>query len=224
MFSATSASLMLVGSSVSMAPGEITVVRMLYGLTSWRSPSENISTAALVAAYTALPGRTLWPATDDTLMMCPAICAFICGSAAPMPYSTPLILTSTIWSQSATFLPFQRRMRHQARVVKHHVDAAIGFDGGIDQVLHLGKLRDIGDEGQRFAALGIDLCGQCIDAISAACAQHHGRTQGAEMPRGRLAQACAAPVNTTTLPAILLLMLRVLFFTVEKKFRVRHAV
>ena len=28
-------------------------------------------TAALVAAYTALPGRTTWPATDETLMMWP---------------------------------------------------------------------------------------------------------------------------------------------------------
>jgi 4-carboxymuconolactone decarboxylase len=38
------------GSSVATAPGEMTVERMLYGLTSWRSPSEIISTPALVAA------------------------------------------------------------------------------------------------------------------------------------------------------------------------------
>src|SRR6516165_8564126 len=29
------------GNSVATAPGEMTVVRMLYGLTSWRSPSES---------------------------------------------------------------------------------------------------------------------------------------------------------------------------------------
>ena len=33
------------------------------GFTSWRSPSDSMRTAALVAAYTALPGRTLYAAT-----------------------------------------------------------------------------------------------------------------------------------------------------------------
>jgi hypothetical protein len=56
-----SGSVMLFGSSVATAPGEITVVRILYGLTSCRSPSESISTPAFVAAHSALPGRTLCP-------------------------------------------------------------------------------------------------------------------------------------------------------------------
>ena len=34
-------------------------------------------------------------------MMCPAFCCFICGSAAAMPYSTPLMFTSIIRSQSS---------------------------------------------------------------------------------------------------------------------------
>src|SRR5438034_5270199 len=33
--------------------------------------------------------------------MCPDFCCFICGSAAAIPYRTPLILTSTIRSQSS---------------------------------------------------------------------------------------------------------------------------
>ena len=37
------------GSSVATAPGEMIVVRMLYGFTSWRSPSESTRTACLVA-------------------------------------------------------------------------------------------------------------------------------------------------------------------------------
>ena len=40
----------LFGSSVATAPGEITVVRMLYGFTSCRSPSDSARTACLVAA------------------------------------------------------------------------------------------------------------------------------------------------------------------------------
>jgi hypothetical protein len=35
----------LFGNSVATAPGEITVVRMLYGFTSWRNPSDMIRTA-----------------------------------------------------------------------------------------------------------------------------------------------------------------------------------
>ena len=48
------------------APGEITVVRMFQGFTSWRSPSEMTRTANLVAEYTAPPGRILWPVTAAT--------------------------------------------------------------------------------------------------------------------------------------------------------------
>jgi hypothetical protein len=35
----------LFGNSVATAPGEITVVRMLYRFTSWRNPSDMIRTA-----------------------------------------------------------------------------------------------------------------------------------------------------------------------------------
>ena len=48
--SAMSGSLMLFRSSVATEPGEITVVRMLYGFTSCRSPSASTRTACLVAA------------------------------------------------------------------------------------------------------------------------------------------------------------------------------
>ncbi len=41
------------GGTVATAPGAITVVRMWYGFTSWRSPSERARTACLVAADTA---------------------------------------------------------------------------------------------------------------------------------------------------------------------------
>ena len=47
--SAISGSVTLSASSVATAPGEMTVVRMLYGLTSCRSPSEITRTAVLVA-------------------------------------------------------------------------------------------------------------------------------------------------------------------------------
>jgi hypothetical protein len=66
-----SASVMLFGNSVATAPGEMIVVRRFHGLISCRSPSEITRTAVLVAVYTALPGPTLWPATDETLMKWP---------------------------------------------------------------------------------------------------------------------------------------------------------
>lgn len=45
---------------------------------------------------------TLWPATEARLMMCPVRCRANTGNAAATPYSTPLMLTSTIWSHSST--------------------------------------------------------------------------------------------------------------------------
>ena len=45
-----SGSLTLSGNSVATAPGEMIVVRMLYGFTSWRSPSDKARTPNLVAA------------------------------------------------------------------------------------------------------------------------------------------------------------------------------
>ena len=47
---AASGSVTLSGSSVATAPGEMIVVRMLYGFTSCRSPSDSARTANLVAA------------------------------------------------------------------------------------------------------------------------------------------------------------------------------
>ncbi len=46
---ATSGSVMVSGSSVATAPGEMIVVRILYGLTSYRNPSEITRTACFVA-------------------------------------------------------------------------------------------------------------------------------------------------------------------------------
>jgi hypothetical protein len=46
---ATSGSVMVSGSSVSTAPGEMMVVRMPYGFTSCRRPSEITRTACFVA-------------------------------------------------------------------------------------------------------------------------------------------------------------------------------
>src|SRR5437773_2086854 len=75
---------------------------MLYGLTSWRNPSASARTACFVAAYTAKSGPILWPATDETKIMCPDFCFFICSRAAAIPYNTPLMLTSIVRSQSST--------------------------------------------------------------------------------------------------------------------------
>jgi hypothetical protein len=44
-----SGSVMLCGSSVATAPGEMIVVRIFQGFTSWRSPSESTRTAVFVA-------------------------------------------------------------------------------------------------------------------------------------------------------------------------------
>src|SRR5439155_17275091 len=96
-----SGSVTLPGNSVSTAPGEIIVVRMLYGLTSWRNPSASARTACFVAAYTAKSGPILWPATNETKIMCPDFCFFICSRAAAIPYNTPLMLTSIVRSQSS---------------------------------------------------------------------------------------------------------------------------
>lgn len=91
----TSCSLIELASSLSTAPGEIVVVRMSYGFTSWRSPSDNARTANFVAQYTVSFGSHVSPATEATLMTFPLFCLCIWGSAAAMPYRTPLMLRNS---------------------------------------------------------------------------------------------------------------------------------
>ncbi len=51
--------------------------------------------------------------------------------------------------------PFERRVRHQAGVVEHHVDAAVGLHGRVDQVLDLIAVGDVGGDGQGLAAAAV---------------------------------------------------------------------
>jgi hypothetical protein len=59
---------MLSGSSVAKVPGDMTVLRMLWGLTSRRIPSDRARGACVVTASTAAPGRTFEPVTNDMLL------------------------------------------------------------------------------------------------------------------------------------------------------------
>ena len=64
-------------SSVLNAPGYMQVTCILPE-DSILKPSEIALTAYLVPEYTALPGITLFPATDETFMICPDSLSSIC--------------------------------------------------------------------------------------------------------------------------------------------------
>jgi len=61
------------------------------------------------------------------------------------------------------------------RVVDQHVDATVAFDRGVDQRLHLRRVRHIGCERERPAALAGDLVDQRLEAVDAPRAQHDAR-------------------------------------------------
>ena len=69
--------------------------------TSIRNPSERALTAALVAQYTLPPAYAASPATEPTLIMCPRLRCTIPGTTRRVIVNKPLMLVSTIVSQSS---------------------------------------------------------------------------------------------------------------------------
>src|SRR5437764_15357681 len=73
------------------------------------------------------------------------------GSAAALPYSTPLRLTSIVRSHSST-LRRSSGARHQPGIVDHDVDTPERLPGGVDQSLHLVAVGDVCRYGECLAA------------------------------------------------------------------------
>jgi hypothetical protein len=55
------------------------------------------------------------------------------------------------------FPSLERRVRHHARIVQNHVDAAVLLDGRIDERLELRGINHLGDTRGRLAALPSNL-------------------------------------------------------------------
>jgi hypothetical protein len=75
--------------------------------------------------------------------------------------------------------------RHQ------HVDAPIGLHDGVHQRFHLSSVSGVCGHRERHAARTGQLVGQCLDALDAPGAQHHGCTLHGEHAGSRLAQPAA---------------------------------
>jgi hypothetical protein len=85
------------------------------------------------------------------------------------------MFTSIIRSHSSIFEPLERRLRHQAGVVDHHIDASVGLHGGVDQFLDLLAVADVRHHGDRLAAPAGQLACQGLEAIGAPRSQHDAR-------------------------------------------------
>ncbi|MHC2293802.1 hypothetical protein ACVIJW_009672 [Bradyrhizobium barranii subsp. barranii] len=68
--------------------------------------------------------------------------------------------------------PFEQRLRHQAGIVEHHVDAAVGLHTRVHQGLHLRAVGNVGPDGQRLAATRRDLVHERGKAIGAPRTEH----------------------------------------------------
>jgi len=124
-------------------------------------------------------------------MICPAFCCFIYGSAAAMPYSTPLTFTSIIRSHSSTFRRSSGACGISPALFDHDVDTPVCLHGRIDQALHLVAPGDVHRYGECLAAAAGQLLGQGLDAIDAPCTQHDARALRRKKPGGRLAEPAA---------------------------------
>jgi hypothetical protein len=99
----------------------------------------------------------------------------------------------------------ERRVRHDARVVEDHVDAAVLLDRSIDKRLDLRRIGYVGDTRGRLAARSGDLVDQRLEAIGAPRAQYYRRAAVGKVPRCRLAQATAGAGDDDDFPDIFVL-------------------
>ena len=87
----------------------------------------------------------------------------------------------------------ERRVRHEARVIKDDVDAAVLLDCSVNEAAHLrhvGNIRADGSaRGQR------KLFGQLLNSLDPSCAQHQLRTEPGEAACRRFAQTAARASN-----------------------------
>jgi len=74
------------------------------------------------------------------------------GSAAAMPYSTPLMFTSITRFQSSILRRERWRLRHQPGVVDHHIDPPVCLYGCVDQSFDLFVVGDVRRYGSGLAA------------------------------------------------------------------------
>ena len=118
-------------------------------------------------------------------MKWPAFCAFMCGSAAAMPYSTPLMLTSIIWSHSSTLRRSSGECGIRPALLIITSMRPYASTARVDQRLDLLAVGHVGLHGERLAALGGQLGGQRLDAVGAPRAEHDRRALLGEMPRRR---------------------------------------
>jgi hypothetical protein len=89
------------------------------------------------------------------------------------------------------FQALERGMRHQARVVEHHVDATVGLHRGVDQFLHLGAVGDVGADRDGLVASFCQLSHERMQAVGAARAEYDAGTLSGQQACGGLAQAAA---------------------------------
>ena len=93
-----------------------------------------------------------------------------------MPYSTALDVDVDHPVPLVDLQPLEQRLRHEARVVDHDVDASVRLNGPIDQPLHLIAAGDVGLERQRFAAAAGQFGSERRQAIDTSCAEDDART------------------------------------------------
>jgi hypothetical protein len=109
-------------------------------------------------------------------------------------------LTSIIRSHSSTLQSFEWRLRHQAGIVDHDVDSAIGLHRRVDESLDLLAPPHVGWERERLASAGLEVLRQRLQPVRAPsttvapCAES---SRAVASPKPLL-----APVTTTTLSLI----------------------
>src|SRR5476649_1017647 len=110
--------------------------------------------------------------------MWPPFCAFMCGSAAAMPYSTPLMLTSIMRSQSSILRRSSGELGiRPALLTMTSMRPNLSTAASTRRCTSLARARELG--------------GQRLDAIDAARAEHHDRALRRQHARGRLAESAA---------------------------------
>src|SRR3954470_6983964 len=78
------------------------------------------------------------------------------------------------------------------RAVHHHIDAAIGRDRVVDELLRSALAARIAGVRRDAVAVERELLARCVEHRLAPAVQHDARTLLEETPRGRLADATAS--------------------------------
>jgi hypothetical protein len=94
---------------------------------------------------------------------------------------------------------FERRLRHQAGVVDHDVDAAVGLDRCIHQVLDLVALDHIGPDGECLTAAPVQLVCQCPDTVVTTRTERYGCASCGKKAGGRFPQSAACACDDDNL-------------------------